>query len=455
MVKQTASTNANQQLIELVNEKFNESFDFMKKQLQIDNSEAMIMYIKTVVDGTQLQEIIIKPFFEMKSSDNFLSYLNSLPQQQEIKEKEQVIAELTKGSVLIFVKQQNILIDLKSLKNNNVLETNIEPTILGQKLGLSESIEVNINLIRQQYHQPSLIVEMKEIGQKVHKALAIIYDKDTVNQAVLKNIREKISKLDLEVIHSSSELQRFLNDYQRSLLPTMMVTERTDRIVTNLAGGKVIILVNGSPTVVIAPAVFFDFMTSMEDNFQLFWVTRFTKVLRFFGLFVCLLLPGLYVAVTSFNPEFLRAELALSVAGSRIGVPYPSFIEVLFLLIFMEFLTEASIRLPKAISGTATTVGGLILGTAATEAALTSNIMVIIVSAVAIATFAIPINEMSFGIRIVRYFLLLFSTIAGLLGLILSFLGFVMYLANKNSFGEPYLKLFIQRKKAEVKGAKS
>ncbi|GAA3328943.1 hypothetical protein GCM10020331_074960 [Ectobacillus funiculus] len=147
---------------------------------------------------------------------------------------------------------------------------------------------------------------------------------------------------------------------------------------------------------------FYDFMNSMEDNYRSYWITKSTKILRYTGLLISLILPGTYVAVTSFNPEIFRVQLALSVAGSRVGVPYPSYLEVLFLLLIMELLIEASIRLPKSISGTATTVGGLILGTAATEAALASNIMIIIVSAVAISNFAIPINEMSFAIRVTK-----------------------------------------------------
>ncbi|CAM5215547.1 Spore germination protein OS=Ureibacillus acetophenoni OX=614649 GN=SAMN05877842_1193 PE=3 SV=1 [Ureibacillus acetophenoni] len=199
----------------------------------------------------------------------------------------------------------------------------------------------------------------------------------------------------------------------------------------------------------IAPVVFFDFLVSMEDNYHSFWVSNFLRSLRYIGLIICILLPGLYVAVATYSPEILRVELALTIAGSRVGVPYPPFIEVIFMLFFMELLVEASIRLPKAMSATATTVGGLILGTAATEASLTSNIMIIIISAVAISTFVIPINEMSFAIRAVRFLIIIFSTIFGLAGLTLATIGFLMYLVNLSSFGEPYLRLYNFRKKDE------
>lgn len=442
-------------MIDLLAEKLEPSFDIINQKLQSDNITVHLLYLKTVVDNDQIQNYIIKPFFEMGSIQLFDSYIASLPQNNKIETNEKVLSQLSRGSVLVQIQEQNYLLDLKKITTNIVLETNIEPTIQGPELGLSEDIQTNLNIIRHRYHNVSLKIDTHQIGTSNNQTLAILYDQESVNDSVLKNLQEKVKNLNRSVILSSSELQRLLNDKKWTFMPIMMITERTDRVIQNIAGGKVVLILDGTPNAIIAPSVFFDFMTSMDDKYLPFGISKFLKVLRYFGLFICLLLPGVYVAVTSYNPEILRSELAFSVAGSRVGVPFPSFIEVLFLLVFMELLTEASIRLPRAISGTATTVGGLILGTAATEAALTSNIMVIIVSAVAIATFAIPINEMSFAIRLIRYVLLFFGTIAGITGLILSFLAFVLYLTNLESFGEPYLKLFIQRKKVETKGVKS
>lgn len=443
------------EIIHWLSNELKSSFDLVEKTLSIEKKKGQLLYVKTVVDGIQLQEVIIKPFFELPSDKHVEAYLSSLPQQQDIISKEQILLELTKGSIVVVIQGNLLLLDIKKVHTDAVMETSMEQTLRGPHLSLSEDVETNINLIRQSYHQPSLTVEMLEVGKKSNQSLAILYDKDTVNKEILENINKKLQSLDASIIQSSLELQRYLNDKRHSLFPNMMVTERSDRIVYNLAGGKIILLLNGNAFAIIAPVVFFDFMTTTEDKYNSYWVTMFTRALRYFGLFVCLILPGLYVSFISYNPEVLRVELTLAVAGSRIGVPYPSFIEVLFMLIFMELLTEASIRLPKPVSATATTVGGLILGTAATDAALTSNIMIIVVSAVAIATFVIPINEMSFAIRVIRLVLLLFATVFGLAGLTLATLGLIMYLTNLDSFGEPYLKLFAQKEKSEVKGVKS
>lgn len=439
-------------LMNELSEKFSPSNDIIFKPLQMEGNTVYIFYLKSVIDGAKLQGMLIKPFFEMKSNVNFKSYIESLPDLNGMKSGDELLVEITKGNILIAIEDEFYLIDLKLVNSSDVQQTLMEPTVYGPQLALSEDLDTNLNIIRQRYHEPTLKFEMHQLNDKAHQPVAIIYDEKTVKQSVLKKIKENLNDIDVTLIQSAGDLQLHLNGSKITLFPTLILTERPDRISYNLAAGKVVIMINGSPHALIAPVVFFDFMLSMEDNYHTFWITTFTLVLRYIGLIICLILPAMYVAVTSYTPDVLRTELALTVAGSRLGVPYPSFIEVIFMLIFMEFLTEASIRLPKAISATATTVGGLILGTAATEAALTSNIMIIIVSAVAITSFVIPISEMSFSIRICRYLLIIYTTLFGTLGLILGSLGLVMFLANKRSFGEPYLKMYWRGEKAEVKG---
>ncbi|MFD1706436.1 spore germination protein [Siminovitchia sediminis] len=431
------------------------SFDIVHKPLEIKGKKMLLVYIKTVVDGVRLQEGIIRPFFELSSTGEVEAYLSSLPNRVNIETKEQLLIELTKGSVLIYVNDQLFLFDFTLVSTDNVLESNVEPTVQGPQLSLSESLMTNVNIIRQRYHQPSLTIEMLDIGQKSNLPLAVIYDQDEVNDLVLKEVLQRVKHIDRDIVQSSSELSTLINHKKFSLIPKLMITERSDRIIYNISAGKVVLMLDGDSNAVIAPGVFFDFMTAIEDSYHAFWISKFALSMRYFALFLCLTLPGLYVAVISYNPDVIRAELALSVAGSRIGVPYASFVEILFMLVVMELLTEASIRLPKAISATATTVGGLILGTAATEAALTSNVMIIIISLVAISTFVVPINEMGLAIRVFRYVILFFASIAGMAGVMLSLVGFVMYLSNVRSFGEPYLRLYYRSRVKEIKGNNS
>ena len=429
-----------------ITEYFKNTNELTQKTLDYEDKHVLLFYIKPLIDQQLLQKLLIKPLFEMASENQFKLYLQALPQFQEMTSKEQAQLEVMNGNVLVFIQNEFYLIDTKLSTNNQVNETSVETTIHGSQLALSDNLATNINIIHSNYHQASLCVEYFIKGEVNQHKVAVIYDKEKVKSDVLETIRERLKHVDKQLVTSTTQLNNFLNDKRFSLFPQMIMTERPDRIVYNIAGGKVILLVDGNPQSLATPAVFFDFMTTMEDNYHTFMIAVFLKILRYTGLFISLLLPGLYVGITSFAPEVFRTELALTIAGSRVGVPFSSFIEVLFMLFFMELLLDASIRLPKAVSATATTVGGLILGTAVTEASLASNIMVIIVSAVAISTFVIPVNEMAFSIRVVRLLFILITSIFGLAGLTLGFFVLIMYLVSLDSFGEPYLQLYASPK---------
>lgn len=438
-----------------INEQFKDTNELVQKNLEYENKHIVLIYIKSLTNFEMLQNLIIKPFFEMQTEQQFNIYLQALPQFQEVESKEQLVLEIMNGNILVIIQNEYYLLDIRVSNNDKVNSTYVETTIHGSQLALSDNLETNLNIIRSNYHQSSLSIEYFVKGEVNKHKVAIIYDKEKVKSDVLDSIRKRLKKVDKQIITSTTQLNNFINDKRFSLFPQMIITERPDRIVYNLAGGKVVLLVDGNPQSVAAPVVFFDFMTSMEDNYHTVLISLFLKILRYAGLFLSLLLPALYVGVTSFTPEVFRTELALTVAGSRVGVPFSSFIEVLFMLFFMELLLEASIRLPKAVSATATTVGGLILGTAVTEASLASNIMVIIVSAVAISTFVIPVNEMAFSIRVVRLVLILITSVFGLAGLVLGFFVLITYLVNLDSFGEPYLKLYTASKNKENSGEKA
>lgn len=326
---------------------------------------------------------------------------------------------------------------------NKPLDEQIETTIQGPQSSLTEDIKASLNLIRHRYPSNGFRIEPYELGNVSKTPAFVIYDTDLVNQKILSDLKQTLSKIDVAMVQATGQLDKILNNNKRSLFPTMMITDRPDRVALNLSQGKIVILLNGTPFALILPAVFYDFMSAMDDLYLPYWISRGLVCLRYIGLFITITLPSIYISVVSFNPEFFRVQLTLSIAGSRAAVPYPSYLEVIFMLFMTEALTEASIRLPKFMGGTATTVGGLILGQAAQQAGLVSSIMIIVTAAVTISNFVTPINSMSYSVRAVRYPLVLLSSLFGLIGVIVGLFWFTCYLANLRSFGQPYLKIFI------------
>ncbi|WP_255295278.1 spore germination protein [Bacillus sp. AFS037270] len=412
-----------------------------KRELHSKKKRIEVLYIKTICDEKVFQQKLIIPFYEIEDSIQFLAYLESHPLIKPFDNQQDTQEELLRGVTILFYRDEVYLLDSKADRNNSVLDTTVETTIQGPQSGFSESLPTNLGLIRQRYPEPSLQIESTTVGKLSKTKVMIVHDSKLADPDTLKRIKDFLSQIDVQMFETGEQLLELIKKSNRALVPMMLVTERPDRVVVNLAAGKIILLVSGSPFAVVLPTVMKDFMASMEDIYQTFWVTKFLQLLRYIGFITSLVLPGLYVAVTSYNPELFRVQLSISIAGSRTGVPYPSFIEVTIMLIMMEMLTEASIRLPKAIGPTATTVGGLILGQAATEAGLVSNIMIIITSAVAISNFVVPINAFSFTLRIMKYIVLAFATIFGLVGVVVGFMMIVAYMVKLDSFGTPFLTL--------------
>jgi len=432
------------QVVATIKEELKGSSDLVIQQLDAKEKKCEFYYISSICNKKKIHDDILTPFFEVEDMKSYKDYLLSLSGMKELNKEDNPVDLLIRGSMVISIEEMLLTMEIKEFVNKNIPETTIETTIQGPQTGFSEDLETNINILRHRYHQPTLVIEDEKVGKKTQLIINIIYDSKEVDLDVLKEFKDKLKGIDKDVVQSAGQLSRLISGKKAILFPTVVISERPDRIAYNLSKGKVIVLMEGTRFALILPSVFYDFMSSMDDLYQAKGISRFLLLLRYLGLAIALLLPAIYVGITAFNPELFRVQLALSIAGSRASVPYPAYIEVLFMLIMMELLTEASIRLPKAIGPTATTVGGLILGQAATEAGLVSNIMIIIVSAVAISNFVIPINEMGFAMRVTKYFLLAMATFTGLIGVIVALIGLIFYLVSLNSFGQPYLGVFLK-----------
>lgn len=419
------------------------SKDFKVQRLDNGEQQVFIYYLESLCDAALIRERISEPFAKCTLRGAFTGVLQSELLCEEIREVSTMSSKLLTGYVIIFFNDRLWALFAANVMANQPGETTVEATIQGPTYGLSENNQTNINLIRNRYPSSHLIVDECHAGLISQTKLAILYDSTRVNTEILRDIQKRIEAIEAEIVQDLGQLEALITPLKYRLFPVMLNTERPDRIAMNLAQGKVILLMQGTPSALIAPVVFYDFMSAADDVYQSFWITRALVILRYMALIITIMLPASYIAVVSYNPEIFRVQLAVSIAGSRATVPYPSFFEVFIMLFIIETLIEASIRLPKNIGQTATTVGGLILGQAAHQAGLVSSIMIIITSTVAIVNFVIPVNAMSFAMRIVKYPLIILAMLSGITGILVGLFCFTLYLASIRSFGQPYFRLYL------------
>ncbi|WP_158555880.1 spore germination protein [Peribacillus glennii] len=431
-----------QKEINCVKEKYDNNPDFKVHRFEYFEKKIALIYMKSLCNEAQIKKDIIEPLLLCEKQGKYLLHLLSMPSCQHINASDDVEKLLLQGNALIALSGEIYSVDVRKPTNDQPLDATVEQTVQGAQKGLSEDLTMNMTLVRNRYPSKQLKIEQQTVGTLSKTRIAILYDVDYVQEDVLDEVKKKISGLKADIIQAAGQLHNYMTKEKYRIFPTMMITERPDRLALNLSQGKVVILMNGTPFGLVAPAVFFDFLSSMDDKTLPYWVTRLLILLRYVGLLITIILPSLYIAITSYNPEIVRSQLALTIAGSRAGVPYPSFFEVLFMMFAVELLVESSLRLPKTIGPTATTVGGLILGQAAQQAQLVSSIMIIITAFVAISNFTIPINAMSFAVRCARYPLIVFASFFGIVGVVAGLILLLCHLSDLRSFGKPYLKMY-------------
>lgn len=419
-----------------------ENDDFVQREVKKGTLTITLYYLKSLCDEKRITDHVISPFYEVNGMNEFIDYVKSFEEWAMIKEEKSAVEKIFSGFIILLQKDEIYAVNLDNFEVRSLGESTEESVLQGPKDGLSEKVGTSLNVIRNRYRKETLIAKNHTLGKNSKTKLMVLYDNHLCDQDTLRHLNKKLENIEVDVLQSAGQLQKLLIDSKWCPFPLFLTTERPDRVVTNLSQGKIVFLIEGSSWALLGPASFFDFFKSMDDPVELPIVGKFFITLRYIALMITLFFPALYVAVISYSPEILKVQFALLIAGSRISVPFPSYSEIIFMMLMAEFLSEASIRLPRTISSSATTVGGLILGQAASQAGLIGNVMIVVIAAVALSIFVIPINSMHQAIRIIRYPLIILGSLFGSLGVLIGAFALIAYLCNLRSLGRPYMQLF-------------
>lgn len=321
----------------------------------------------------------------------------------------------------------------------NVEEPTSQTVIRGPKEGFTENIGTNVALLRHRIKSPNLWKVDRQIGTITQTSVSVLYLKGIVNEAVVDEVLKRLDSIKTDSILESGYLEEFIQDHTFTPFPTMINTERPDTAAAALLEGQVIIIVDGSPFVLILPITFFKFFIASEDYYQRYDISTFLRLIRFASFAISMLLPSLYVAITTFHQEMLPSTLLYSLAVQREGVPLPALFEAILMELTFEILREAGIRMPRAIGPAISIVGALVLGQAAVQAGLVSAAMVIVVALTAISNFVVPQFNMAIAARLLRFVLMLFAGTLGLFGIMSVLIFLLIHMASLRSFGIPYM----------------
>ncbi|MCM3690116.1 spore germination protein [Neobacillus niacini] len=430
---------------------FGNSADIKMIEGIISERNVKILFLESMVDSTSLKETTskflssISPIGEyLKNIDELSAYCKGIfggASYKIVSSKDESIHEIINGSVVIVVEHidKALAVNIMNGEKRSVAEPTSQTVIRGPKDAFIESISTNVSLIRRRIRNKNLRFEQYTIGEDTQTTVYLGFFKGIANEAIIQEVRNRLKKIKVSAIFESGNIEELIADKTFTLFPLALNTERPDTVAANLMEGKMVILIDGTPFALIVPAVFVNFFESPEDYYQSFFLGSFLRMIRYLSFMIALLTPSIYVGVLTYHHELLPTTLLLSVIAQREGIPFPAVVEVLVMEITFEILREAGVRMPRVVGQMVSIVGALVIGQAAAEAGIISNIMIIIVSITAIANFVSPIYSFATASRLLRFLLIFFAAILGLYGVLLVLVAMVAHLAALRSFGVPYL----------------
>lgn len=353
----------------------------------------------------------------------------------------QAIEHLMSGNALLLLEgtAAAVVIGTTKLEARAIEEPQNETTARGPRDGFVEVLRTNISLLRRRNKDPNLIVQNHTVGVRSHTDVAVVYCRGVVNMRLVCEVERRLAAVKVDYISESGILEGIIEDHPYSPFPTAISTERPDKVISAVKEGRVAIMLDGTPFVLIVPATLGSFLQSGDDYYSKWLPSTVIRFSRYLAALISLILPALYISFTTFNPGFLPTPLALSIAASHLGLPLPAFLEALFMEITLELMTEAGLRLPKNIGPAVSIVGGLVIGEAAVRAGFVGPIMVIVIAFTAIASFVIPSYDFGLTLRLLRIPFMIIAAMLGTFGVAMGLLALLVHLSILESFGEPYL----------------
>lgn len=418
-----------------------------------EKTEACIVFVDGLIDKIVISDFAINLLLSISNFDN----LNLKEIRSNVSEKistefisvhdvkvegdfNKLIDMILVGETVLFIDgaDKALILSTRGWPSRGVAEPQTETVVRGPRDGFTETLRFNTALVRRRIRDPKLKVKAMQVGRRSKTDIAILYIEDIANSQLVKEVINRIEKIDIDAIGESSILEFLIEDNYLSPFPQIEGTERPDSVAASLYEGRVAILVDNTPFALVVPATIGILFQSSEDYYTRWPVATIFRFIRIVSAFLTTLSPALYIAITSFHPGLIPTVLTFYLAASRVNVPFPAVIEAFLMEFTIEILRESGTRIAGPIGTTIGIVGGIIIGQAAVEAGIVSPLKIIIVAITTISFFALANYEWALALRIFRFAFMFLAAIFGLYGVMLGVIVLLVHFAKLESFGIPY-----------------
>lgn len=435
-------------IIKTIKEMNDNSCDINSKTITINGKKVAYMFLESTANDDKISNYLGKDLsFDVKEKkkeffENLFDYLKDTIPNSKLKltdNYEEMFYYLSSGFTCVIIENNDkaIAIETKGNLDRGISEPTNEPSLKGPKDCFIENYQANIGLIRKRIKDHNLIFSETLVGKRTKTKVAVTYIKDVVDIKKVKKLKKELEKINIDGIIDSSYIRELIITKQKSIVPQAILTERPDLVCISLLNGKIALVVENTPYVLIIPALFNDFFQSPEDYYLEPFNASFTRILRYIAFIIAIFTPGIYIAIVTHNMEILPDLLLINFAVQKEGVPFPTLIEVLILIVSFEILREADTRKPQIMGASISIVGALILGEAAVSANVISPIVVIIVSLSAVSGMVFSNSDVISAIRSWRLLFMFTASLFGITGIFATTIIFITQICTIESWGIP------------------
>lgn len=444
------------ELIKEIKNKTGNSDDIIVRNLSINNNEIYVIFSEVLCNGQNINDFIIRNISRLSPyTKNFYSLIFNSVSGTNLKEVDKVtdaIDYIFKGFCLILVDNKFIAVEMRASIDRGIPTTDSEVSIVGPKDAFNENFNTNLGLIRRRLRTNELFVKTMFLGKNSNTKVGICYMNNIASSDLVEQISEKLNSINMDGIIDSGYIREKLIK-KESVFPVINITERPDTASQALLEGKVIIIVDNSPYVMIIPTFFIDLLHTPDDYYQKPINTTFIRIIRLVSFVIAIFLPAYYISVTTHNTSSIPISLLTNFASQRLSVPFPAFIEALIMIISFEILRESDARIPSKMGTSVSILGGLVIGDAAVSAGIISPIMIIVIAISAISGLIFSNNALTSAVRYYRILLLIIATFFGIYGIFIGLIFLITKLCSITSFGFPYMAPLSPIVKTELKDA--
>lgn len=433
-----------------IQNQFSEAADFCIRKLKLQEHTVYVYGIDGLISGGDCSQYILQPMAELLRGNTmeelyenalYSAVYNSVALPCE--NLSDIYKKLVNGfSVVTFPGVGAIAFEVKTGDKRGPKPPEVENTVKGPKDAFVETGRSNTSLVRRHLRTPDLRIYETCVGERSLTTVSLVWVQGITDPELVEKMKKRLSEIHIDGLLSTAAVEEYVTGSRLTAFPLLQYTERPDTFCRGLLDGRIGLLADGLPLGYLAPVDLGYLLESPEDRSRDAVTASALRILRYCALIVSLLLPGLYIAVAAFHQEMIPMPLLRAIIETRKNSPFSASVEILGLLVAFELLQESGIHLPQAVGQSVSTIGGIVVGTAAVEAGLISPFSLIIVSLTGVCGFVLPSRDLASAVRLWRFLIGVLSSMVGLLGVTVGMILLTIHLSGLTSLGIPYLAPF-------------